>query len=56
MKSYYPLFPNYPRHEHHYSVALVKYCLTVKRFISTMIDEGYYVVRPGLPTFSDEEI
>jgi hypothetical protein len=54
-EAYYPLFPDYPRHLHHLSVKLADYHLGIQPFIAAMIEEGYYFIRPGLPTLSDIE-
>jgi hypothetical protein len=54
-EAYYPLFPDYPRREYHCSVAIPNFRLVVKAFITAMIDEGYYVLRPGLPTLAELE-
>jgi hypothetical protein len=54
-EAYYPLFPDYPQQEYHCSVAMSDYRLAVKAFIQLMIDKGYYVVRPGIPTLAELE-
>jgi len=55
-EAYYPLFPDYPRHQYHYSVALADYRTALKAFIASMIDERHYIPRSDLPKLRDIEI
>ncbi|MEZ6142834.1 MAG: hypothetical protein R3B84_19905 [Zavarzinella sp.] len=52
-EDYYYLFPDYPRQIFHRSVPLPTYNNVVRMFIMTMINDGYYVIRNGIPTLDD---